>query len=267
MKLLRIAAAVGCLLGLSGFTSTSVTFDGLAVLPDIKPIKVSGRLGKPDGEAKRPALLLLVTCGGSDDTIAKVWPQYLAGLGYVTLVVDYVHSRGQKTCGRPMPLLAERAQLVGDIYGGVKYLSTLPYVDAARIGTLGFSMGAIMNSYISNLNLKTPEGVGIKAIASFYGYCTKAPPERGQIYPGGAPTIPWLILDGTKETPSFLTSCAPFKQYPNVEMHIFDGAYHGWDQERLTKISFDDGGNAMLYNAKVTAESREILKAWLAKNL
>ncbi len=267
MKILRLLTAVGCFLGLCGFTSNAVTFDGLAVLPNITPIKVSGRLSKPDGDQKRPAILLLVTCGGADETISKVWPQYLAELGYVTLVVDYVHSRGQKSCGKPKPLLADRAQMVGDIYGGVRYLSTLPYVDTARVGTLGFSMGAIMNTYISNLDLKTPEGVGIKAIASFYGYCTKAPPERGQIYPGGTPTVPWLILDGTKETPSFLTSCEPFKQYPNVEMHIFEGAYHGWDQEHLTKITFDDGGNAMLYNAKVTAESREILKAWLAKVL
>jgi dienelactone hydrolase len=268
MRIPRILTALGCFLSLCGFTSNNVTFDGVSVLPEIKPIKVSGRLSKPDGDEKRPALLLLVTCGGADDTINRVWPQYLAELGYVTLVVDYVRSRSQQSCGKPTSLLAPqpRQQIVGDIYGGVQYLSKLPYIDSARIGSLGFSMGAIMNTYISNRDFKTQDGVGIKVFVNFYGHCSKGSAENAT-YQGPKPTLPWLMVDGTKETPAFIKSCEPLKGYPNVEYHLLDGAYHGWDQESLRKITFDDAGTQMLYSQEATKQSREILKAWLAKNL
>lgn len=77
----------------------------------------SGLLAKPPGEGPFPAVALLHTCGGLTSVTTLDWPEYLTGLGYVTLSVDSFGSRGIKRC--PTPLSRDRRELSRDAYGAL----------------------------------------------------------------------------------------------------------------------------------------------------
>ncbi len=59
---------------------------------------ISGLLAKPPGDGPFPAVVLLHTCGGLQPHVITDWPDYLTGLGYVTLSVDSFSPRGIRRC-------------------------------------------------------------------------------------------------------------------------------------------------------------------------
>ena len=79
----------------------------------------------------------LHTFGGLSPRFIVDWPNYLTGLGYVTLSVDSFGPRGLKRC--PNWVSKDKYVLIKDAYGGLEYLASLPFVDKERIGVMGFS--------------------------------------------------------------------------------------------------------------------------------
>lgn len=268
MKFITIGVALACVLALSGFTKSNVTFENVAVFDDTKPARIHAQLAKPDGEGKFPAVILWHTCGGVLDHVSKLWPEYFTGLGYVTLTIDSIGSRNLKNCFSPIPLLGGPSGInkhitAGDPYGALRYLATLPYVDADRVALMGFSFGGIMNAYLSNTDFATPEGRRFKTLVSFYGHCSKATAEAA-LYPGGDPKYPWLILVGEKEAPGFHKSCGRLASKPGVTFKVLPSAHHGWDQAHVTRPHDDGAGNIMLYSKAATEQSKTIVKEFLA---
>lgn len=253
---------------LSGFTTSKVTFENVAVFPDTKQTQIRGLLAKPDGDGKFPAVVLWHTCGGVRPHVAELWPKFLTDLGYVTLTVDSFGPRNQQSCVKPVNLLvgANRHIAAGDVHGALRYLSTLPYVDARRVAVVGFSWGGIMIAYMSNEDFKTPEGLTFKAMVSFYGHCSKTLPQNAD-YSGGDPRLPWLIVQGEKESAAFHASCAKLAGKPGVTIKILPGANHAWDQAQFTRPTADEAGNVMLYNEQALVESQRMLKDYLAAQL
>ena len=92
--------------------------------------KVDGILRKPKGEGPFPAVVLLHPCGGLGRLFNTDWPDYLNGLGYVTLAVDSTGSRFSGKC--PNRARRELTTRVFDAYAGLDYLTTLPYVDKKK---------------------------------------------------------------------------------------------------------------------------------------
>ena len=86
--------------------------------------------------------------------LARPWEIYMAQRGYVLFIVD---NRGSENRGFAFESVTHRH--LGDIemadqMEGVKYLKTLPYVDADRIGVHGWSFGGFMTT---NLMCSYPE--------------------------------------------------------------------------------------------------------------
>ncbi|MBL8689757.1 MAG: dienelactone hydrolase family protein [Rhodospirillaceae bacterium] len=271
-QLFKALGLIVCALGLSGFTTQPVSFDNVQVFPETPPASLRGLLAKPEGNGKFPAVVLWHTCAGVQEHVLTFWPEYLTGLGYVTLTLDSFGPRGQTNCLKPVHLLAgpngaNRRITAGDPHGALRYLASLSYVDSQRVALMGFSYGGIMVAYLSNLDLKTPEGLTFKALVSFYGHCSKGAPDRPALYPGGDPRYPWLILIGEKEAPGFRTSCAAMAGRPGVTFKILPDAHHAWDSAKATRATDDGVGNVMLYSREATEASQRILKEYLDVNL
>lgn len=76
--------------------------------------------------------------GGCKEQVAGLYAQRLAELGYVTLAADARYQGASE--GEPR-LRDWPDNRIGDIHGMVDYLTTLPKVDNARIGSLGICGG------------------------------------------------------------------------------------------------------------------------------
>jgi dipeptidyl-peptidase-4 len=85
---------------------------------------------------------------------ARWWQYYMASQGYIAFTMD---NRGTSNRGRDFETVIHRQLGIletEDQMQGVKYLESLPYVDASRIGVHGWSYGGFMTL---NLMLRHPE--------------------------------------------------------------------------------------------------------------
>ena len=105
-------------------------------------IKMAGNVYFPadfSEAGKYPAVICVHPGGGVKEQTAGLYAQSLAAQGFVTLAFDASH---QGASGGMPRLLDDPMKRVGDIYSAVDYLSSLPYVDAKRIGALGICAGS-----------------------------------------------------------------------------------------------------------------------------
>jgi len=130
-----------------------------------------GHLGKPTGSGPFPALVLMHGCGGIRQSHLN-WSSTLNAAGYVTLVVDSFRPRSiLRICGKRIRAVSHTNRAF-DAFGALAYLKRLSYVDAKRIGIVGWSHGGI-----SALGMVQRDGVEnrfkdrFKAAIAFYPYC------------------------------------------------------------------------------------------------
>ena len=86
--------------------------------------------------------------------LSRPWETYMAQLGYVIFVID---NRGSENRGFEFESVTHRHlgdNEMADQMEGVKYLQSLPFVDAGRLGVHGWSFGGFMTT---NLMCSYPE--------------------------------------------------------------------------------------------------------------
>ncbi len=109
------------------FKNRNITLAGNVFLPS----------GFKDGE-RYPAIVCVHPGGGVKEQTAGLYAQRLAEQGFVTLAFD---SSYQGESGGAPHFLDEPMNRVDDIYSAVDYMTTLPFVDVARIGIFGICAG------------------------------------------------------------------------------------------------------------------------------
>lgn len=125
-----------------------------------RSITMAGNLCQPAGlqEGVRYAAIVVVhPAGGVKEQTAGQYARRLAEAGFITLAFDASY---QGESGGEPRYLDEPMNRVGDIYSAVDYLTTLPFVDAGRIGILGICAGGGYSIKAASLDRR------IKAVAT-----------------------------------------------------------------------------------------------------
>src|SRR5436305_7366477 len=101
-----------------------------------------GRLALPDGEGKRPAVLIAHEGPGLDD-FQKSRAEQFAALGYVAFALDY-HGGGRPLADRD-EMMARLGALMADpdrtralARAGLEVLLAEPRADASRVAAVGY---------------------------------------------------------------------------------------------------------------------------------
>ena len=216
---------------------------------------IPAHLSKPDGKGPFPAVVILHGSDGMAANYTESWPQYLNGLGYVTI------TPATEVRGRPGPDW-EIGEQSDDAYGALDYLANLPFVDGSRVAVMGFSAGGrTIHDQIHDEPRPSDNGKSFKAAISFYGDCSLIAFEKKN-------GIPLMTLVGDGETNHRLWECLEDHSGTEVEVHVLKDAYHCFDCKRLTKGGYSKrGNNYYKYSPKARGESEELVKAFLAKHL
>lgn len=182
----------------------------------------------PGKYIRSPAILVLHASTG----IEKVnydWATRLKERGYVVYMIDSFKPRGWEDRRSVGWEKATQAQL-DDVFPAFQYLSQLPFVDASRIGILGFSMGGFD---VLKVMEETPnstqswQNLPFKAAASFYPVCHRI--EDGMKLRG----INKLFIgdDDDRAPTSDCISLVKGRQSAQnpVSIQIYPAALHGFD--------------------------------------
>jgi dienelactone hydrolase len=229
---------VAALFGLAACGSP-VWAEALVKFASAPPAQVEGRsdaiqgyLTKPNGAGPFPAVVLLHSCLGLPAGRRSMADTF-AGWGYVVLFVDDFATRGVKeTCA------VDFYQALPDAYGGLAFLSRLPYVDPARIAAIGFSQGADTALKIAS---RPPASGSVdpafKAAAAFYPPCDNVANSRLE--------IPTLILVGAMDDVTPAADCerlAGRQAGGVVKLVVYPRARHGFDSTVVVGIARFSGG-------------------------
>jgi dienelactone hydrolase len=248
----------------SPFRLKRAKVDGIELEPKDK-IELTGYLGKPDTDTPAAAIILLHSGPGLQD-FHKAWAQRMAEWGYVSLLIY-----SNAPAGVEVP---SSVNLSGDVisntYGAYEYLIKQPYVDANRIGIMGWSAGG--NRTFSLIGTEPPPGrkarKAISAAAIVYPVCN---PD------GGLFTAPMLILLGDNDGLIQNGHCRLFKQASEgknpsqvVELKVYPGATHFYDDPRYPTYIANDtttGDSAYYYDPKAHQDSLDRIRQFFKKYL
>lgn len=233
-------------------TMQSIRFDNSG-------ISMAGNLYVPanfDRGKKYAAIVVVHPGGGVKEQTAGLYAQRLANEGFVALAFDASH---QGASGGLPRYQDDPMQRVADIYSAVDYLTTLPGVDAARIGALGIcaGSGAAVKAAMTERRIRaigTVSGVDVGAVArrGWDGKATVAQQlatldavakQRSAEAAGAAPVyVPYVPEVGDRTAPGDLQEAAEYYltsrgKHPNApnKMLLTSAAY---------LISFDGFGGA-----------------------
>ena len=211
-------------------------------------------LGRPDGDAPRPAVVLMHGCSGLLNAKGRIlglyraWARALAVQGYVTLTVDSASPRGfGQTCSATPDRLTMWRDRPKDAYAALQYLQAQPFVRGDRVGLIGWSQGGgVVLLTINDKSIGRPADLAtdFKAAVSFYpGACA----ERLQTKPftavepnGWTTQVPLLTLFGEADTWTPFKPCEQFisaaKARGNpVELKSYPSAVHAFDAPNLER--------------------------------
>src|ERR1700730_10055763 len=135
-----------------------------------------GRLALPEGEEKRPAVLIAHEGNGLDD-YQKSRTERFADLGYVAFALDY-HGGGRPLEDRAeinsrLTMLSDHPEQARSIAtAGLDVLLAQPRADPSRVAAIGYCFGGTLVLELARA------GVDLKAVIGFHpGLTTKRPQD------------------------------------------------------------------------------------------
>jgi dienelactone hydrolase len=139
-----------------------------------------GRLALPEGQGKRPAVLIAHEGGGLDD-YQKSRAERFANLGYVTFALDY-HGGGRpltdrdEMAARCQALWNEPQRIRALAGAGLEVLVGEPRSDASRVAAVGYCFGGALVLELAR------DGADVKAVVGFHPrLATRRPHDAANI--------------------------------------------------------------------------------------
>lgn len=225
----------------------------------------------PEGPGPFPAVVIMHDCSGlgpRSSGAPRRWAEELLSQGYVVLMADSFSPRGLSngvcTEAPERSRTANHYVRIGDAYGALAYLRTLPSVDGRRIGIMGGSHGgsSTLAGMVDPGDARTAQALakrdGFAAGIALYPSCgqrfgswtvTRENGNRGPVtgYAGVyKPIAPLLILAGELDdwTPAEpcmrLAETARAQGFP-VEIKVYPGAHHSFDND--SRVFFNPNRN------------------------
>lgn len=243
---------------------------------------------KPDGHGPFPAVMLGHQCGGlvfsktnpqAANWSMLDWAKRFHEAGYVTLLIDFMGSRGaQQVCQGPQAGVT-LGRTVKDFYQSADYLRKLPYVKPDQVAMVGYSQGALIALLNNSKGFREEfrQNRGFDAYVSFYPPCRimSLGPNRFLIdVVQKDMEKPHLFLLGgaDKETPA--SDCeqllAPIQATGQaVRLHTYPNETHCWDCKSLNGFTKPGrlGAVTYTYSEAATLDSFERTKAFLRESL
>lgn len=210
-------------------------------------ITMSAVINFPEGfneNQKYPAIVVGHPTGGVKEQTSGLYAKKMEEKGFVTIAFDasYQGESTGETRGQEDPTIR-----VGDFHAVVDYLTTLPYVDADRIGGIGIcaSGGYIIKAAQTDRRIKAVAGISPADIGAVfregwfgntpddvYGMIEKVNAQRTAEANGAEPLMTGWVLD---------------EQNPDMPKEIQDGheyyrtprAFHPNSTNRFPFVNFD----------------------------
>ncbi|NND97179.1 MAG: alpha/beta hydrolase, partial [Pirellulaceae bacterium] len=155
MNEVRLAVLISTTCLVAGLVAPALQADEAIGLPDVRRSyvafeafgvteswPVAGELRIPQSEQDKFPAVIIVHGSNGVDTRGEYHAMSLNEKGIITLEIDMWAARknfsgaGQRPKGVP--------ETLPDAYGALIYLASLPFVDAQRIGIMGFSWGGVV---------------------------------------------------------------------------------------------------------------------------
>ncbi len=229
------------------FKSTDTTKDG-------NPLMLTGKLMKPQGDGKFPAIVLLHGCGGPVSNL-DLWANRLVSWGYVILGVNSFGPRGLSSICKDDYLFSNLIpNRVKDAYDAKSYLAGLPFVDPNRIALIGWSHGGWTTIEVVAQKRNDP----FRSAIAFYPYCAR------KLFNFNAPL---LILIGELDDWMPAISCSSQmlsrRAEPEIILKIYPDSHHDFDWEGC---DMQVAGHRLLYNPAASADAINQVKTFLTKH-
>jgi dienelactone hydrolase len=250
-KFLRAAIAA---LALSALAQPAFAVETVNFLSLDGHTNLTAHLSRPEGDAPRPALVMMHGCSGLLDGNGRILPMYrlwarsLVVQGYVALVVDSATPRGfGQTCSAGPPRATMLRDRPKDAYAALQYLQAQPFVQKDRVGLMGWSQGGgVVLLSINDRSIGRPAGLAqdFSAAVSFYpGSCSERLQSKPftEVEPASWTTrVPLLTLMGEADTWTPFPPCESFlvaaKARGNpVELKSYPMAVHAFDAPNLPR--------------------------------
>jgi dienelactone hydrolase len=218
------------------------------------------RMVLPQGPGPHPALLFVSGCSGFAPEVA---PEHyfreartFAAQGSAVVFVDYLGTRGRKTCGGMIRV----RDVASDILAAADYVGSRPFIRSSDISVIGWSMGGGgVLAAIGRLPAGRPAPFR-RAIAYYpvcWGVDTPWPTK-----------IPLLMLlagrDELSSTPLCQELVKRLGDQP-IEVHVYPEARHAFDVADLPPFTRLPNGGPIGHDPRSAAAAREEVRRFLAR--
>jgi dienelactone hydrolase len=227
-------------------------------------------------------VVLLHGCGGVSHQLTR-WARWLAGRGYLALVLDSFGPRGVPgNCAPDSPDDMPTTARFDDAMGALTYLQSRPDVVPGRIAAIGFSQGGgYAMSVINGPSIERARGRGVRLPATGYAAAIAVYPGGCEHYANEQVLRPLLVLIGAADDWTPAPRCEAMVSAlngrgANASIVLYPGAYHYFDVEGLALTVLPDVGNdskpggrgaTVGYDAAAAADARRRIDAFLSRYL
>jgi dienelactone hydrolase len=208
-------------------TTTDIAYD---IAYEAGGSTMVGRLALPDGDGKRPAILIAHEGNGLDD-YQKERAERFAALGYVAFALDY-HGGGKPLVDRAeinarLTVLSEQPELAREIAtAGLDVLLAQPRTDPSKIAAVGYCFGGTLVLELGR------SGADLAAIVGFHPGLTSTRPEdsaniRGKVLMCVGADDPIVTLEQRLAFETDMHAAGA-----DWRMNVYGGAQHSFTHPR-----------------------------------
>lgn len=189
----------------------------------------TGRLAKPAGPGPFPAVVALHGCGGlitSKGAIAARetdWGERLVAAGYVVLFPDSFTARGLREICTAHDRTITPKDRAEDAVAAAAWLRTQSFVDARRIGLMGWSHGAMTVLWTVRPGFLAGDPQ-FKVAIGLYPGCREIARQADW-----RPSVPLTLLIGASDDWTQPGPCRDLATRVGFKVVEYAGAHHGFD--------------------------------------